>query len=117
MTVKSLLIDTLDTFGYPVLLHGSIAPDEPYPQTFITFRVISSDTTSFDNDDLVTTWQYNIHIYSRDPSIVSQLSVDVRSALKNAGFIPQGRGYDAISDEPEYIGWTYDFYYLETEGL
>ena len=70
---------------------------------------------SFDNDEVLFSFEVNVNVYSRDPLLVASVSEDARAALKEAGFIPQGRGYDLISDEPDFSGWAMDYYYLQKE--
>ena len=35
--MEDLLISTLETFGFPVMLQGALLPNEPYPADFFTF--------------------------------------------------------------------------------
>lgn len=116
MTAKENLITILETFGYPVILQGSMQPDEDYPDDFITFQTFDSDTPlSFDNDDAVTTWTFNVNYFSNNPANVAENPPLIRTALKTAGFIPHGRGYDLISDDPNFTGWAMEFDFLESE--
>lgn len=117
MSVKDFLIEQLETFGFPVLLQGSISPSENYPNDFITFQVMNTDTPqSFDNNDAVYTWEFNVNFYSNNPDNVAEIPPEIRRTLKTAGFIPQGKGNDAISDEPGFTGWSMDYYFIEREG-
>lgn len=114
--MKDELLEALEDLEIPIILQGSIAADEAYPDTFITFRTLSSNTAkSFDNDEVLTTYEINTCVFSRDPLIVASVTADARAALKKAGFIPQGKGYDLISDEPDFSGYATDYYYLEVE--
>ena len=110
----TLLVDTLEALGYPVYLQGTFAEDEEYPPSFITFFTLSSDDAAhYDNESVGTAWEYQVIFYSNDPRLVATVPNEIRTALKTAGFIPQGRGRDIPSDEPTHTGWAMEFYYLE----
>ena len=115
--MKSLLISILEKFGYPVYLQGSIADDEKYPDTFITFFTLSSDDGShFDNETDSWNWYFQVCTYSVDPEIVEELPMKIMKELKTNGFIPQGKGQDIVSDEPTHTGWLQFYYYIEREN-
>lgn len=116
--MKELLISVLEGLGYKnlVLLQGTLSDDEPYPEKFITFLTLDSpDIGHFDNESYGTAWAYQVANYANDPEVVKAEAARIRTALKAAGFIPQGKGRDIPSDEPTYTGWTNDYYYLEME--
>lgn len=111
--MKQQLIDILESFGFPVFLHGSLGEDEPFPPSFFTFQIIDSpDEYPFDNDPTITAWEYQIIFYSSDPHNVEQYAAQSRAALKAAGFIPQGKGRDIPSDEPTHTGWICNYYFM-----
>lgn len=110
----TLLVDTLEALGYPVYLQGTFAEDDEYPPAFITFFTLSSDDAAhYDNESVGTSWEYQVIFYSNDPRLTATVPNEIRTALKAAGFIPQGRGRDIPSDEPTHTGWAMEFYYLE----
>lgn len=112
--MKQKLIEILSTFGYPVFLQGSLNADEAYPDTFITFWVDDADDNShYDDDTTSYLWDFSVIFYSNDPNLVNSKPEEIRKALKQAGFIPQGKGRDIPSDEPTHTGWAQDFYYIE----
>lgn len=116
--MKKLLIKTLEQFGYPVILQGTIAEDEPYPESFITFWTDDSEeAAAYENETALTAWSYQVNFYSTDPELVETVAAKIRTAMKAAGFIPRGKGRDLPSDEPTHTGWTQNFYYLENEGV
>lgn len=41
--MEDLLIETLGKLGYPVMLQGSLLPEQPYPEHFFTFWNNASD--------------------------------------------------------------------------
>lgn len=111
--MKELLIATLETFGFPVFLHGTIEEDEPFPDSFFTFQTIASpDAFPFDDEPTHTAWRYTVIFYSNDPQVVEETAAASRTALKAAGFIPQGKGIDIPSDEPTHTGWVCEYAYL-----
>ena len=103
--MEDLLIQVLETLGYPVRLQGSLLPDEPYPDHFFTYWNDSADGTSFfDNDETAILWSYSVNFYSCDPLLVNSKLIEAKKLLKVAGFIVSGAGYSVMSDEPTHTG-------------
>ena len=99
------LIAILSGFGYPVYRQGSMSNDEKYPPTFFTFwNYDSPDHSHYDNDDYGTEWDFNIYVYSNNPELTYSLLDQARTALKQAGWICQGKGFDVQSDEETHTG-------------
>jgi hypothetical protein len=114
--MKQKLINTLQTFGYPVFLQGTMNPEAKYPNTFITFFTDgTNDNGHYDNNTNAVNWSFSVILYSNDPETVNTKPNEIRAALKAAGFIPQGKGNDIYSDEPTHTGWAMDF--IITENL
>ena len=103
--MEDLLIETLETFGYPVMLQGSMLPDEPYPDSFFTFwNNASVGESYYDNSEVTTVFDYDVNFYSSDPEMVYSKLNEAIAALKTAGFIVSGEGYSVMSDEPTHDG-------------
>ena len=104
--MEDLLIETLKTaFGYPVKRQGSFLPNEKYPDHFFTFWNDSADSAGFfNNDENGIVWAYSLNFYSIDPAKVSAMPLEAKAALKAAGFIVGGAGYDVASDEATHTG-------------
>lgn len=113
--MKDLLISVLETFCPDnVYLQGSLNPDEAYPQKFITFFTESTDDNAFYNNDVAAVdWNFSVMFYSTDPVEVNTIPAQISTALKAAGFIPQGKGNDIMADSPTHTGWAMDFIYRE----
>ena len=112
--MKSLLIATLEKLGYPVILQGSMADNEPYPESFITFQTMAStEQDFFDGLPHGIQWRYAVIFYTSNPALMSTVPEQIYTALRSAGFIPQGRGYDIPSDEQTHTGFANEYYYLE----
>lgn len=112
--MKELLYNTLSALGYPVYLQGS-AP-ERYPEHFITYWTIDAPAAAeFDNALMLTEWQFYVYFYSTDPALLQSGAAAIRAALKAAGFNPQGKGRDLLSDEPTHTGWVQEFTIFEEE--
>lgn len=113
--MKELLIQTLAALKIPIFLHGTLGEDEPFPPAFITFITTASDDAfEFDDTPTHTSWEYQVIIYSDDPQKLEQYAAQSRTALKGAGFIPQGKGVDIQSEEPTHTGWVANYKYIST---
>jgi hypothetical protein len=114
--MKQLLINTLNTFGYPVYLQGTLNPDKAYPESFVTFWTdYTADNAHYDDDVHSVDWNFTVIFYSSNPTLVNTVPQMMRTALKNAGFIPQGKGQDIPSDEPTHTGWATEYIYTEIQ--
>lgn len=114
MDVKELLINTISGFNYPIYLQGSMSKDETYPASFFTFW--NNDTTDdafFDNNETETIWDFDLNFYSNDPALVNTVLLQAKKLLKAAGFIPDGSGYDVLSDEASHTGRGINLLYIE----
>lgn len=103
--MKDLLIQLLETFGYPVRLQGSFGEKETYPDSF--FTVWNNDTydgNHYDNAAISYIWNFDVNFYSTNPALVNSILIDAKALLKNNGFIIGGKGYDVGSDEPTHTG-------------
>lgn len=108
------LIGLLDVYGYPVIMHGSMAEDEPYPGNFITFQLTGSpEQDFFDGNPFGTQWRFMVAFYTSNPELLSTMPKQIYSDLKAAGWIPQGKGYPTPSDESTHTGWVNEYYFLE----
>lgn len=112
--MKQKLINALVGCGFiegkTLFLHGTLKPDEAYPETFVTFWTDSTDGNAhYDNKAFSVDWAFSVILYSANPVTVNTKPNEIRAALKAAGFIPQGKGQDAPSDEPTHTGWAMDF--------
>lgn len=116
MDVKQLLIDTLEPFGYEIILQGSLSDNEAYPDNFFTFFNNESSSDSFyDNKETRTIWDFDLNFYSNDPETVNTTLIEAKTLLKNVGFIIDGKGYDVLSDEPTHTGRGINVIYVERE--
>lgn len=114
MDVKQLLIDTLETFDLPIYLQGSMSDEEEYPDSFFTFwNNNTADDEFFDNTESRVIWNFDINFYSNDPASVNTVLLAAKQMLKANGFIPDGSGYDVISDEPTHTGRGMNILYIE----
>ena len=113
--MKDLLISVLERFCPDnVYLQGTLNPDDAYPQKFITFFTSSTDDNAFyDNAVAAVDWDFSVMFYSTDPVEVNTIPAQIRSALKAAGFIPQGVGNDLMANRPTHTGWAMDFIYRQ----
>ena len=115
--MKQTLINVLETIcPNNVYLQGTLAADAEYPESFITFWTnYTDDNSHFDDNVYSVDWQFSVIFYSSDPALIETKAAAIRTALKNAGFIPQGKGNDIASDSPTHTGWAMDF--IKTEIL
>ena len=103
--MEDLLITTLETFGYPVMLQGSLSSDEDYPDDFFTFwNASSGDGSHYDDVAASILYEYNVNFYSIDPARVYDVLRAAIVALKSVGFIISGDGHSVPSDEKTHDG-------------
>lgn len=119
MDVKTLLISTLDeAFHYPIILQGSLSTEDVYPASFFTFwNNDTSDDAFFDNEESQTIWDFDLNFYSNDPDLVNTVLLTAKKLLKSIGFIPDGSGYDVLSDEPTHTGRGINLLYIERKVI
>lgn len=103
--MKDLLIKTLEPFGYPIFLQGSLAKDEKYPDSFFTFwNNDTSDGSHYDDTPANYVWNFDLNFYSTDPDKVNSILLEAKQKLIENDFIVSGKGYDIASDEPTHTG-------------
>ena len=113
MILEDLLIEILESFGYPVILQGSMLPDDKYPNHFFTFwNNSSSDSSYFDNVEHSTIYSYSVNFYSIDPTLVYTKLREVKAELKKRGFIVSGDGHSVASDESTHDGRGIEAIYI-----
>ncbi|MGA4517416.1 hypothetical protein ACPA0F_09115 [Solibacillus silvestris] len=113
--MKSQLINVLETFCPDnVYLQGTFSENDSYPDEFITFWTNYTDDRAFYDDDVHSTdWQFSVIYYSADPADMPTVPESIISALKAAGFKPQGKGRDVPCDRPTHTGWAMEFIKVE----
>lgn len=113
--MKSLLIQVLEQFcPNNVYLQGTLNPNEAYPESFVTFWTnYTEDNAHYDNDTTSIDWNFSVIYYSSNQSNVDSVPAQIRAALKNVGFIPQGKGNDIYSDVQSHTGWAMEFIFKE----
>lgn len=118
MNVKSILISALESIGYvqgkTLFLQGTLS--DTFPESFVTFWTdYTSDNSHYDDSVHSVDWNFSVIFYSSDPTLVNTKPDEIRSALKSAGFIPQGKGQDIPSGEPTHTGFAMEFIYTEIQ--
>lgn len=114
--MKEKLISILETFGYPVMLQGSLAKDAPYPDSFFTFWVQdTTDGSHYNNRAISTEWTFNVNFYSVNVTLVNTILLSAKKKLIDNGFIVDGKGYDLATDEPTHTGQGFTALYLQME--
>ena len=116
--MKLKLIAALENCGFEegktIFLHGTMNPEEGYPDEFVTFWTDDvPDGVHFDNVTRSYDWGFSVIYYSCDAARVNTKPNEIRTKLQAAGFIPQGKGQDAPSDESTHTGWAMDFVITE----
>ena len=115
--MEDALIEILSTLKYPIIRQGSLAPDEAYPDTFFTFwNNDETEHSAYDNDTVNVDYDFDVNVYSTNPSTAYELLSQARKLLKENGWIIATRGYDVASDEITHIGRGMEILYLKTEN-
>ena len=117
--MKEALISIITSeFNEPTMLQGSLDPLTAYPDSFWTLWNRGTDGAAFyDNDARSFVWSFDVFYYSTDPSLVNTRMQQLRTLLKANGWIVQGVGYDAMSDEPTHTGRGITVLYIEQNTL
>lgn len=112
--MEELLIQTLESFGYPVRRQGALGVQEQYPDHFFTFWNNNSyDDSFYDDGEFKTVWDFDVNFYSIDPAITYKVLERAQAALKEKGFIMSGQGHDVASDEITHTGRGINVYKIE----
>ena len=114
------MIDTLEENfkDYPIMLQGSMAIDDAYPDNFFTFfNNNTNDEAFYDNQETTTVWDFDLNFYSIDPDLVNDVLIQAKAILKAQGFIIDGKGYDVLSDEPTHTGRGINILFIEREVI
>jgi len=118
MIVENTLIVILKTFGYPVFRQGSLTEKQPYPATFITWwNRIEEGTVFSDNKTIEVEHSFDINVYSTSTETIYSLINQIRSTLKENGFVVPDRGHDIASDEPTHTGRGTTAIFLQTDDI
>ena len=90
--MKEKLIELLDSFGFPVMLQGSLSKDAKYPRSFFTiWNNTSYDNNHYDNNPVSFTSNFDVNFYSVDPVLVNTKLLEAKQLLKQNGFIISGK--------------------------
>lgn len=109
------LLETLQSFGYPVYKQGTLGPDAEYDPAFFTFWNFQGDEDSnYDNNPVACAWGYWVYFYSNDELLFDTVIPQVRKLLKENGFILDGREIDLPSDKITHTGKQMTVYKIET---
>lgn len=112
--MEDLLIETLETFGYPIIRQGTLGPDDEYPEHFFTFwNNDSYDGSHYDDEDVSTICDYDVNFYSVEPDLVYTKLREAKKLLKGKRFIISGDGYDVASDEDTHTGRGMNVLYMK----
>lgn len=113
--MKQKLVDILEKHcPNNVYLQGTMNPDKEYPAEFVTFWTLSTaDAAHYDNFVASVEWSFSVIYYSNDPVKVNTKPLQIAADMRAAGFIPQGKGNDILSDEQTHTGWAMEFAYTE----
>lgn len=113
MNVRDTLITALQPLEYDVRLQGSYAANEPLPESFITYQIVDAPDASFyDNQPQLTHHRLQVIFYSKKMSLINSVADQIYTAMKQAGFIRDGKGRD-YGFENEYLGLLIQFTYTE----
>lgn len=112
--MEDKLIEILSQFEVPVYRQGSMSDDDKYPETFFTFWNNESLAHSYyDDDDYSIEWNFDVNIYSSNPTTAYSMLLNARRALKQNGWTIGSYGYDVASDEATHIGRGFNALFLQ----
>ena len=110
----SKLEEVFERIGLPYSRQGSYSDEDEYPQSFFTFWNPNTKGGAFyDDKSHKAEWHWNIYYYTNDPATLYSRMDEFRRVAEEVGFIVEGRGYDIVSDRPDYPGRTIRVIYIE----
>lgn len=117
--IRDKLISALEPLGYNVELQGSYSLEESIPDNFITYFIADSDVlATYNNKPCRIAYYLNINFYSRKMSLINTEPDKMIAALTEAGFVPDGLGYDAgLDKDTGHHGWLMDFIFIEDRSV
>lgn len=99
------LINILSTQEIPVFRQGSLDPEQAFPASFFTFwENAETEISSYDNQALIIEYDFDVNIYSTDPTFVYTALETAGENLKAAGWIITDRGHDMPSGVITHTG-------------
>ncbi|MBO4591824.1 MAG: hypothetical protein J5684_04610 [Eubacterium sp.] len=108
------LVTLLKSFKYEVDRQGNFSDSSNYPDTFITYwNPATPDHSHYDNDNYGIEWNVDIYIYSTDIDTAYSLTKQIRSLLKENGWLVPSAGFDISSDSPDHVGRGLEVKYIE----
>lgn len=114
--MEDLLLQLLNSFGFPVMLQGSLGENDAYPDHFFTFwERPSYDGVHYDNNATTCIYDYDVNFYSNNPDYPYKYIKDAKKLLQANGFMLSGNGYGVASDEPTHTGRGIRALYEERE--
>ena len=115
--MEDALIQILSTLKYPVIRQGSLAPNQPYPETFFTYWCnYENEKSAYDNETVLMNCNYDVNCYSTSPKTVYTVLSQARKLLKQNGWIIERMGYDLSSDEYTHTGRGCEVSFLSYEN-
>lgn len=114
MEVEDLLINILESFEVPVIRQGSLSDNEDYPETFFTFwNNLTGESAFYDDESHSELADYDVNIYSSDPSAVYAFLREAKKKLKQNGFSIPDAGHDVASDVDTHTGRGLNALYIK----
>lgn len=103
--MKDKLTKVLESMNYPYFQQGTMNKEEGYPESYLTFKNMSSDGDAFyNNEEHKIVWLFIVAFYSNNSDLIDKELLNLKEKLKRDGFIVSGKGYDVESDEPTQTG-------------
>lgn len=115
--MEDILIELLESFGYPVIRQGSLSQNDDYDPTFFTFwNNGEHEQSAYDNLTASVIYDFEVNVYADDPTTVYDLLKQARTLLKSKGWIIVDRGYDVASDVDTHTGRGMNVIFLKNEN-
>lgn len=103
--MTDILCDVLESFGYPLFLHGTLNDTDSFPDSFFTyFNSATPERMFYDNDAHEAVWTYQVYFYGTDRRTVETVIEQALVALKTEGFISNGKSIDCNSGKKTHTG-------------